>query len=294
MTAAYTHPDFNEPQGTNTGPNVPLNARANIRALRDSGILVGRVKDFTFERVNGTGTASQPQYWRFKNTVTSIWFRMELTWTSSKVTGVKTQWSDDGGGSWADVHAVNVVSYDGDLNITSDTIASGWLVLVLELLAKLYKVQADLTTHTTATGTAVHGLGNMSTQAKTAVDIDGGNVDGTAIGVTTRAEANFTRTTEDIPATHVPGAGAGVTIDWAKGGSKLTNNGVNALTFNNVPAAGVAGHVLDCSNFNNTTFPAAVDWGLGGKPGIAGRAVVSLLTNDGGAKIFGTVMWRAV
>lgn len=293
MTAAYEHPNFDEPAGTDTGPNVPLKARKNLRAGRDSATFLGKVKDFLFERVNGTGTADQPQFLRFKNTVTNIWFRLEFTWTTNKVTAVKTQWSDDGGGSWADVHGTDAITYDAALNITSQTIASGWIVLYLELLAKLYKVMADLTTHANATGAAVHGLGNMSTQAKTAVDIDGGTIDGTGIGITTRAEANFTRTTEGHQA-YAPGAGAGQAIDWANGSTKLTNNGVNAATFSNVPATGVAGHVLDCSNFNNTTFPAAVDWGLGGKPSIAGRAVVSLLTNDAGAKVFGSVIWRAV
>lgn len=292
MTAAYSHPDWDNPQGANTGPNVPLNARKNERGCRDQDML-GKVKDWIFERVNGTGTADQPQFWRWKNTVTNIWFRMELTWTANKVTAIKTQWSDDGGTSWADVHGTDAITYDASLNITAQTVASSSFVIVLELLAKLYKAQSDLAAHIAAAGTAVHGLGNMATQAKTAVDIDGGSIDGTAIGVTTRAQANVTRGTEGHQA-YAPGNNAAQPIDWANGSTKLTNNGVNAISFNNVPAAGLAGHVLDCSNFNNTTFPAEVDWGLGNKPNIAGRAVVSLITNDAGAKIFAVVMWRAV
>lgn len=292
MTAAYSHPDWNEPQGTNTGPNVPLNARKNLRVSRDH-VLFGKVKDWTFERVNGTGTADQPQYWRFKNAVNNIWFRLENTWAGNKITAQAVEWSDDAGVSWASVLGVDAITYDASLNITSQTIGSGMYVMLLEVIAKLYKAQADLATHVAGAGTAVHGLGNMSTQAKTAVDVDGGNIDGTKIGINAREEANFLRTTEGVNI-YAPGAGAGQAVDWMSGGSKLTNNGVNAVTFNNVPVAGVAGHVLDCSNFNNTTFPAAVDWGLGGKPGIAGRAVVSLITNDGGAKVFGTIMWRAV
>lgn len=35
---------------------------------------------------------------------------------------------------------------------------------------------SDLTAHTSATGDSVHGLGNMSTQVNTNVDIDGGDV----------------------------------------------------------------------------------------------------------------------
>lgn len=90
-----------------------------------------------------------------------------------------------------------------------------------------------------------------------------------------------------------PGSGAGVTLDWSFGGSKITVNGTNAITFSNIPA-GTAGHWVDVSNFNSVTWPAAVDWGLGGISSIAGRATVVLATDDSGTKVFGSVSWRAV
>src|ERR1700687_1374251 len=91
-----------------------------------------------------------------------------------------------------------------------------------------------------------------------------------------------------------PGAGAGATVNWGVGGSKLTNNGTNALTFSNIPATGLTGHLLDCSNLSTTTFPGATNWGVGGKPSINGRALVSMITNDGGTTVLATVIWQAV
>ena len=59
-----------------------------------------------------------------------------------------------------------------------------------------------------------------------------------------------------------------------------------------MPASRVATHALYCTVFNSTTLPAAVTWGLGGKPSIAGKAVVSLVTYDGGTTVFAGIMWR--
>ncbi len=52
--------------------------------------------------------------------------------------------------------------------------------------------QAELDAHTGATGTAVHGLGTMSTQAASAVAITGGAIDATTIGTTTRSTVKAT------------------------------------------------------------------------------------------------------
>lgn len=292
MTAAYTHPDWNKPVGTDTGPNVPLKARDNLRVCRDQ-FFSGKVKDWTFERQNGTGSADDPQYFVFKNTINNVWFRQTNTWTGGKLTACLVDWSDDGGATWASVLGANAIVYDANLNITSESVGSGFLVFVWECLAKARKALADLATHIAATGAAVHGLGTMSIQSKTAVDIDGGTIDGTSFGASARGAVDATRATEDHAA-YAPASGAGVTVDWAKGSSLVTNNGTNALTFSNVPAAGRAGHVLDVTNLNNTTFPAAVDWGLGGKPSVAGAATVSLLTRDGGTTVRAVLVWRAV
>lgn len=127
-------------------------------------------------------------------------------------------------------------------------------------------------------------LGTMAPQNNNAVDIRGGTIANTA--------GSFTRVIEEYNV-YAPGSGAGQAVDWAKGGSKLTNNGTNLLSFSNI-GSGVQGHILTCSNFNNTSFPGSVDFGLGGKPSIAGAAVVSLTTFDGGTTVYASIMWRAV
>lgn len=292
MTAAYQHPDWDKPVGSDTGPNVPTKARDNLRVLRD-GLMTGRVKDWAFERSNGTGSADEPQYWIFKNTGNNIWFRMTNTWTSGKITAQLVEWSDDAGASWATVLAAGSIVYDGSLNITSQSVGSGIYVFTLELIAKVKSIASSIAAHIAGTGTSVHGLGSMSTQSHTNIDADGGTIDGVTIGGAARCPLNATRVNEDHGAL-APALNAGVTVDWSKGSTKITNNGTNVITFSNVPGGGLGGHVVDCSNLNSTTFPAAVDWGLGGKPSVAGRAVISLITNDGGAKVFATLMWRAV
>lgn len=292
MTAAYTQFDSANPTGAQTGPNVVVSTLNNLIALRNS-ILSGKVKDFVFERVNGTGTAADPQYFYYKNSLTNIWFRATNTWTAGALTSQTWEWSDDAGGTYAAMHGADAVTYDADKNITAGSIGSSMIVIALEALAKAKKLITDLAAHIAGTGTGVHGLGSMATQAASGVAITGGAVNGTTIGATARSTAEFTRTTEDLN-TYAPAASAAQAIDWAKGSSKLTTNGTNVLSFSNVPASGIASHVLETSNHNNTTYPAAVTWGLGGKPSIAGLAVVSLITIDGGTTVRGAVMWRAV
>ncbi|HBY61092.1 MAG TPA: hypothetical protein DEH78_14820 [Solibacterales bacterium] len=291
MTAAYTHPNWNKPDGSDTGPNVPLRARENLRVLRD-GLLTGKVKDWTFLRTNGTGTADEPQYWIFKNTVNNIWFRFTNTWTASKITSQLVEWSDDGGATWATVQVADAIVYDGNLNITSQSIASGVYVFILELIAKGKLVAASLVAHIAGTGTGVHGLGTMSTQASTAVNIDGGTIDGTAIGGAAPSSGSFTRVVEALNAL-APGLNAGVTVDWAYGGTRITNNGNNNVTFANIPG-GIAGHLVYVSNHNATLWPASVTWGVGGKPSINGAATIILTTDDTGTNVRASVGWRAV
>lgn len=111
-------------------------------------------------------------------------------------------------------------------------------------------------------------------------------------GATFTGAVRSTRFSEETNS-YAPSSGAAQAIDWAKGGSLLTNNGTNSITFSNVPS-GTAAHVLYVTNFNNTTFPAAVTWGLGGKRSIAGAALVILTTFDGGTTVLGSVAWQAV
>ena len=60
-TPAFIQFDSSNPVGTQTGPNAIVSMLNNLLALRTS-LLSGKVKDFVFERANGTGTADNPQF----------------------------------------------------------------------------------------------------------------------------------------------------------------------------------------------------------------------------------------
>lgn len=136
----------------------------------------------------------------------------------------------------------------------------------------------------TFTGTQVFG----------AIDVNGGAIDGTPIGAASRAAADFTRITEELE-NFAPALNATQDVPWTNGVSQITANGSNTLTFSSVPAATYgASKTIYLSNLNSFTFPAAVNWGVGGKPSIAGACWVSLFSVDGGATIYATVVWQAV
>jgi len=128
------------------------------------------------------------------------------------------------------------------------------------------------------------------TQVFGAIDVNGGAIDGTPIGASSRAAADFTRVTEAIN-TYTPTSGSSQAIDCTNGATSLTNNGTNLISLQFVPS-GACGHLLYVTNFDNTTFPASVDFGVDGEPSINGAALVSLVTLDGGTTWRASVMWQ--
>jgi hypothetical protein len=283
-TPAYTALDTTKPVISNSRSSDLAAMNGNQLAVRD-GIVMGRIPGFTLS-VSG-GTAEEPQYRVWTKSAEKL--RATYTYSSGYVTQVVWEWSNDTGGTYSAI-ATETVTYDGSNNQTAGNNSSllSWLY---EWIGKLKALRTAYNAHVAATGTAVHGLGSISTQAANSVAITGGSVNGAAVGTTTPAEGLFTRAAEQYN-TYTPGSGAAQALDWAKGGSSLTNNGANTVSFSNVPASRVATHALYCSVFNSTTFPAAVTWGLGGKPSIAGKALVSLVTLDGGTTVYAGIMWR--
>lgn len=151
-----------------------------------------------------------------------------------------------------------------------------------------------------ATATSINGVGIAGSGT---LNVSTGGTLGTAAftaaalyalvaGQTFTGAVRATRVSEEIN-TQTPGLNAAATADWANGGTKLTNNGTNVLSFSNVPS-GCAGHTLRVTNLSTTTFPAAVDWGVAGKPVIAGAATVVLVTMDGGTTVWAGIQHRAV
>jgi hypothetical protein len=280
---AYTPLDTTRPVVSNVRSTDILAMNANQLALRD-GIIMGRIAGWTLSTSGGTAEEPAIRLW----SAGTERLRGTYTYSSGYVTQVVWEYSSNSGGAYSAI-ATETVTYDGSSNATAGNNSSlvSWLY---EWIGKLKALRTAYTAHAAATGASAHGLGTMSTQAASAVAITGGAYNGT-VGATTPAEGLFTRAAEQFNV-YTPGSGASQAIDWAKGGSTLTNSGSNTLTFSNVPSSRIATHAVYCTVFNSTTWPAAVTWGLGGKPSIAGKALVSLITLDGGTTVLAGIVWR--
>lgn len=292
-TPAHTDFDSNNPQGSQAPTPAMSSALGNDRSLRDM-ILTGRVEGFVQSRTTGTGPdATRPQLVTWYNSSLGIGFRWNITWSGFQIASVLEEWTNDSAATWTAVNSAQANTYDASNDITASTNAGGWVTMFFEVWTKVLKVASDFAGHIASTGTAVHGLGTIATQAANAVALTGGSLNGVTIGASTRAAGDFTRITEDLN-TYAPGAGAGVAVDWGKGGAVITTNGTNAITFTGIPSSGLAGVYIEIDNLNNVTWPASVDFGLGGTPSIAGQVSVGLATRNGGTNVRAWIAWRKV
>jgi hypothetical protein len=292
---AYVPLDTARPVVSNVRSTDIAAMNANQLALRDS-VIIGRVPGWTMTVAGGTAEEPTYRYWTNQANTNQI-LRAQYTWASGYISAVAWTYSTTGSGGTFDAIGTETITRDGSENQTTSTNAS-MLSWMYEWIGKFKALRALFTAHNGgAVGTYHSGIGTMASQAASSVAITGGALNGT-VGATTPAEGLFTRASEQFN-TYTPGSAALQAIDWTKGGSTLTNNEssppasrAHTLTFSNVPASRVATHALYVTVFNSTTFPAAVTWGLGGKPSIAGKAVVSLVTLDGGTTVYAGIMWR--
>lgn len=296
---ARTAFDATKPDAATQGGTAAMTScNANDKALRDN-LISGQMEGFAFSQTVGTGSQSQPQYFFWKNGTT--WIRATNTWQSGgSADGNLTQqvfdlsinsgtdYTTSPGGAIMTVG----YTYTGS-DLTATTGGGGMLAWILSKMAVLKKVISDLAAHIALTGTSVHGLGTMSTQAASSVAITGGTVDGATVGATTPAAGKFTRANEQFN-TYTPGASASQALDWSKGGSVVTTNGTNALTFSNVPSSVIATHTVKVDKANAVTWPASVTWGAAGVPSLGAVAlVVSLFSVDGGTTVYAVPVWNA-
>lgn len=300
-TPVYTHYDSANPLGSQTGPNAILSTYNNLIALRNA-IMAGKVQGFVFERANGSGSADDPQFFYFKNATTSIWFRATNTWTGGAITSQTWDWSNDAGATWAAMHAADAVTYDSAKNITAATIGASFLIIAMEALAKVRKAITDLAAHIAGTGSGVHGLGSVSTQAASAVALTGGTINGTAIGGTTPAAVDATRVREAFVDAGTIAGGGTATLDWSAAShfalTAPTSTASFTIAFSNLPASGKSqGVTIEIINGGRTgggaiTYPANAKWigGVATKPAdssleTSGRNLFAVVTRDGGARL---------
>lgn len=286
--SSYTAFAPTKPIGTDTGPNFATSANAND-LVNWYAVVQGLMPGYAYSVVVGTGTALQPQFIYAKNG--TYWVRFTNTWgTSGGANGNLTQQvidvSQDTGSTYANV-CTQAFTYDASGNLSSSTGAAGLLALLLPLLGRATSLSSSLTAHTGATGTAVHGLGTMSTQAATAVNIDGGTVDGTLIGSVTPAVGVFLQSR----GRHIsPTFGTTTTLDWSAGdsfGFTASGTGAATLAFSNLPASGYSSWItveINNGGLRTWTYPTGTKWPAGTPPALSssGRDRINFFTRDGG------------
>jgi hypothetical protein len=292
---AYVPLDTARPVVSNVRSTDIAAMNANQLALRDS-VIMGRVPGWTMT-VSG-GTAEEPTYRLWTNTAnTNQILRAQYTWASGYISVVTWTYSTTGSGGTFDAVATETITRDGSENQTTSTNAS-MLSWFYEWVGKFKALRTLFTAHNGgAVGTYHSGVGTIASQAANSVTITGGSVNGTAVGTSAAAEGLFTRACEQFNSGGVysPSSGASVAVSWLKGGSSIVNSGTNAITFADIPASRIATHMVYCTVFNSCTWPSTgtpVDWGLGGKPSIAGKAIVSFVSIDGGSTVKAGIYWR--
>jgi hypothetical protein len=281
----YTPFSSTTPTITQTRQQIVDSSRTNLLALRDA-IMIGRVAGATLSTLGGT--AEEPAQ-RIFASGTDRW-RASYSYVGGFVSQVVWEYSSNSGGNY-DVICTETSVIDIAGNTTSGTNQSlvSWLY---EWMGKFKSLRTQFFAHVASVGTAVHGLGTMSTQNASAVAISGGTINGTPIGGSVRAIGNFLSAREQ----HVSVAfAAPTTIDWSLGGSfdfTASGSGAVTLAFANLPIATIATAItVDITNggLRTWTYPAAVKWPGGIAPTLtaSGRDVLQFYTRDGGTTIHG-------
>lgn len=302
---AYIPFDPAQPDGaSDNGTNYNTDHLNNQAALRDH-IVEGFFKGYAFSQANGTGSAERPQYVYFTKGAHII--RYTLTWTDTgggayQVTSMVIDRSLDTGSNWDAIETITF-TYDGSGNLTSTTTGGGgWLAKVMQLWGKCTKAIADLSAHVAGTGTGVHGLGSMSTQAASAVAITGGTANDMALGGTTPDDVDATRVRETFHDYGSIGAGATVTLELDKYAHfactpHATTSNTMVIAVSGNPASGKSQTwMLEIINGQRSadakiTWPASFKWigGSGTRPPdntleLAGRNLFAITTRDGGSR----------
>lgn len=137
----------------------------------------------------------------------------------------------------------------------------------ISAIGRLKKLKAAYDTHAALTvASGAHSAGSMAAQNKTAVDIDGGAIDGTPIGASAVETLNAKRVRE---ARNDMGSATSFALDWAAYGMfKISPSGTFTVSHSNPPAGGALGQAIyvdvyfagaaqSCSNWNCTWLTSA-------------------------------------
>lgn len=167
------------PEGADTPPVYADTDLANIRALRD-GIVSGFVPGWALAYAALTGPVRDQYTW--SNGIYRL--RATFAYTAGLIASLLWEWSENSGGAYVTINtggsaAAIVSSADGSIASVSNDAAAFILGVAAGQRAALSKGSLD--GHTTGVGSAVHGLGTMSTQNANAVAITGGSASAMAL-----------------------------------------------------------------------------------------------------------------
>ena len=151
----------------------------------------------------------------------------------------------------------------------ADTVLSALGKLQAQITANL----STLTSHTSATGTAVHGLGTMSTQNANSVTITGGSINGTTVGASTASTGKFT----SLAYNELVGSGYGLNI---KESGTFNDNLTHAFSSWGA-ASGIA-------YINSGNGPTIIPWFSNGGGGVG--FLFSILDPDAGTWTYGNTV----
>jgi len=228
-TPAYVPLDPNSPSGPTQAPDVySAKDLANVRALRDS-VVCGFSSSVWGYTQNG-GTTGQPvnRFWSNIPMYINAIHTYDGTNPFLPAT-IKWQWSNDGAATWADMDPGGpaALTWALDANygwvITNVSRGAGLWPWAIQALVNSQAGYRQNGAHAALVGTAVHGLGTMSTQNANAVAITGGNI--AAVNIANSYLNNFGRV-YPTPPTAVPN---GANWDWAafNGAQQNINFGYN-------------------------------------------------------------------
>lgn len=283
-----TQPDATTDAGTNFGADL-LN---NLTAVRDA-IIAGFFKGYLYSQSGGT--AERPGIILLTKGAHII--RLTLTWTDTgggrfNITTAVVERSLNTGGAY-DALVTIVFTYDGSGNLTATTGGGAVFAKFLQLWGMATKALADLAAHTAATGTAVHGLGTMATQAAAAIAVTGGTLKGTVIGGTGGGEAALATFAAAREAFHDYGTiltTATCTIEMDKYGCvrvQAPASGSFTVAFSGIPATDFAqGILIEAVNWGTVipTLPTGKKWAGGTQPTFtaAGIDILRVYSRDNG------------
>lgn len=164
-----TKPDPTVDNGTTACSNI----RLNEAAIRDAAMM-GSMPGWQF---NQAGPTDEPTVLSFTKGTESLY--QNVTWSGGNITQIVTSYQPNTATALAAVATAVMTYTSGELTLVTG--AAGLLYKTFALFGKVKAVVANLAAHIANTGTAVHGLSSMATQASGGVAITGGTIASTPI-----------------------------------------------------------------------------------------------------------------